>query len=286
MSCTTRYFATGFEQRSSRILEHTEDQGKPSLRLNTPAGHDTMSRFLLLVVCLQALLLAVECCGDKKASAQPKNDSYIEVCKQEPLELSIVLDASSSIRLTDFEIAKSFLEDYISHFDVGPGREGVRISVIPYGNGTYPEAGFDLTTYNTKEEVLEAICNIKHSLGSYTHTDLGIDYMRNTLMASDVVRPWAKKLSVVLIDGDSTYRDRTKAAAEAARKDGILMFAVGVGSVRRSELLNIAGDASRVITVASYDQLDSIKKDLTRKTCISKFTVNSSWPLTSCYLHQ
>lgn len=64
----------------------------------------------------------------------------------------------------------------------------------------------------------------------------------------------------------------TKQAAEEARKDGIIIFAIGVGKgVRDEELLNIAGDNSRVTKVENYNQLDSIQDVLATKTCISQF---------------
>jgi hypothetical protein len=64
---------------------------------------------------------------------------------------------------------------------------------------------------------------------------------------------------------------KTQQAAAAARADNITMFAVGVGrSVSYTELLNIAGDAERIVQVDSYDDLKKIKNLLAYKTCISE----------------
>lgn len=64
----------------------------------------------------------------------------------------------------------------------------------------------------------------------------------------------------------------TKEAAEEARKDNIVMFAIGVGTdIRNSELLNIAGDQSRVTKVDNYNQLSSIKESLAHQTCFGMY---------------
>ena len=52
---------------------------------------------------------------------------------------------------------------------------------------------------------------------------------------------------------------------------GIVMYAVGVGKVGEqldeAELINIAGDQSRVLTADNYAKLNLIKESLTEKTC-------------------
>ncbi|CAG5135381.1 unnamed protein product, partial [Candidula unifasciata] len=218
----------------------------------------------------------------------------LAVCKQKPLELSIILDASRSVSDKDFETAKSFVEDFVSEFAVSPAREGVRVSVATYGRYVFTQVctiqNYLYNLCSSEQDVLKAICNIKHGHGDWTRTDLAIDYMHQVQMASDVVRPWAEKISVVITDGDSTYPAKTKAAAEAARQAGIKLFAVGVGRVKQTELLNIAGDQSRVIAVANYDKLDSISEPLSKEICESElfwsfqffFSVIIYWSLPEC----
>lgn len=232
-----------------------------------------MIKLFVLAVCLQVLLPVTECflSSVNKRAIVIDTGTHIKVCKQAPLEIGIVLDSSSSIHPKDFQKAKAFLEDYLRHFDLGSGQEGVRVSIITYGKGIYPEDGFDLTTYDTKEEVLDAIRRIPHRAGLYTDTGKAIQYMHQVQLASNVARPWAERVSVVITDGNSQNWRLTKQAAEDARQDGIIIFAVGVGAgVRDEELLNIAGDESRVTKVQNYDQLDSIKEILASKTCIEK----------------
>ncbi|KAK6968143.1 matrilin, partial [Biomphalaria glabrata] len=58
-------------------------------------------------------------------------------CRQEPLELGIVLDSSRSIRKTDFNICIDFLKDYLEEFDIS--KDNVRVAIILYGDGLYKQ---------------------------------------------------------------------------------------------------------------------------------------------------
>uniref|UniRef100_A0A0B7B7R1 VWFA domain-containing protein n=1 Tax=Arion vulgaris TaxID=1028688 RepID=A0A0B7B7R1_9EUPU len=195
----------------------------------------------------------------------------LTVCKQSPIDLGVVLDSSSSIHPKDFKKAISFLQDFLERFEVNNGPDGVRVSIITYGKGIYPEDGFNLTTYNSKEEVLDAVGQIPHRAGLYTDTGKAIKYLHEVQFAPDVVRPYAEHVALVVTDGNSQEWRLTKQMAEETREDGIKVFAIGVGSgVREEELLNIAGDESRVTKVNNYNELDLITETLAAQTCIQK----------------
>ncbi|XP_055863252.1 collagen alpha-5(VI) chain-like [Biomphalaria glabrata] len=200
-----------------------------------------------------------------------------EFCSQEPLELGIVLDSSSSIRGSDFVKGITFLQDYLQQFDIGS--DTMRVSIIPFAKGIYTNNAFNLTTYTTKEDVISAIGRITHEKGLYTDTGKGIKYMREVQLNDEVVRPGVIKIGLVITDGNSQDSKITAAEAEAARDSGIVMFAVGVGNeIGDRELLNIAGDMSRVAKVDNYDQLNSIIKSLANMTCIKKESTTTISP--------
>ncbi|KAI8783071.1 cartilage matrix protein, partial [Biomphalaria glabrata] len=186
-------------------------------------------------------------------------------CSHQVLELGIVLDSSVSIEDKDFLKGIKFLQDYLQEFDIGP--KNVRVAIIPYAQGVYTDVSFNLNTYSTKEDVISAIGKISHKHGQSTDTGEGIKYMREVQMSDAVVRPGVTKIGLVITDGNSQKKNFTAAEAGAARASGIIMFAVGVGvNVSREELLNIAGDTSRVSKADNYDKLNSIIKSLFKKT--------------------
>ncbi|XP_055863253.1 cartilage matrix protein-like [Biomphalaria glabrata] len=200
-------------------------------------------------------------------------------CSHQELELGIVLDSSVSIEDKDFLKGIKFLQDYLQEFDIGP--KNVRVAIIPYAQGVYTDVSFNLNTYSTKEDVISAIGRISHKQGQSTDTGEGIKYMREVQMSDAVVRPGVTKIGLVITDGNSQKKNFTAAEAGAARASGIIMFAVGVGvNVSREELLNIAGDTSRVSKADNYDKLNSIIKSLFKKTCdkIEQTSVPPDYP--------
>lgn len=215
------------------------------------------------------------------AYVKADDDLYVLECQQEPIEFGIVLDSSSSISHKDFKKGIEFLQNFLSQYEIGP--EDVRVSIITFGYGIYEKDAFNLTTYNTKEEVIDAIGNITHEAGLYTDTGLGIQYMTQHQLSPLVTRKEADKIGIVITDGNSQKRTQTKTMARIAREAGILMFAIGVGRVTGQELINIAGDEDRVFKVKNYDSLDNIKTTLARKTCIKKLRPTTTpLPQTAC----
>ncbi|XP_012942797.1 collagen alpha-1(XXI) chain [Aplysia californica] len=196
--------------------------------------------------------------------------THLLVCEQEPIELGIVLDSSSSIAHSDFRKGIEFLQDFVDQYEIGDGPNDVRVSIITFGKGIYPQDAFNLTTYQNKEEVEEALGEIPHRAGLYTSTGEGIEYMSKYQLSKTVTRPGADRIGIVITDGNSQEWRRTRDAAQEARDDGIIMFAVGIGRVRDQELENIAGNLSRVVKVKNYGQLHDIKASLARQTCIKK----------------
>ncbi|BFZ19088.1 hypothetical protein BsWGS_22127 [Bradybaena similaris] len=233
-----------------------------------------MYNLVLALAALQVLLATTNRLTLKKLSRREtvvNKGTYIEVCTEAAIDMGIVLDSSNSIVDDDFQKSITFLQEFLDRFDLGSGAVGVRVSIITYGEGIYPQDGFDLDTYNKKADVLEAIGNIPHRSGPRTDTGPAIKYMHTVQLADNVARPWAAKVGVIFTDGNSQRWRMTQQAAKNAREGGITMFAIGVGSdVHEEELLNIAGDESRVTRVDSYDKLDAIKETLASKTCIKE----------------
>ncbi|XP_059147169.1 vitrin-like [Physella acuta] len=236
-----------------------------------------MGKFMLAIFMLEVALISAFSIQELKSLAPRRRETveekgdYLIICTQEPIELGIVLDSSSSIPRKDFRIAKKFLQDFLKQFDIGTGENDVRVSIITYGKGIYPEDAFNLTSYATKEQVLEAIGNVPHRAGLFTDTGKAIKYMHEVQLNNAVVRPEAEKVSIVITDGNSQIWRETKAEAESARNDGITIFAIGVGlGIRDEELSNIAGDETRVTKVDNFSKLESIKESLARTTCIKK----------------
>lgn len=234
---------------------------------------------LLLKRLLQSTDKVDESTIEKKGADDDKD--YILVCKQNPIELGIVLDTSSSIYQRDFDKGIKFLQDFLKQFDIGDGKDQVRVALITFAKGIYKDNAFNLDDHHTKADLIEAVGNIKHKKGLYTGTQDGINYMAKNQLSKSQCRDYAERISIVITDGNSQEWRKTIKAAQDARDDGILMFVVGVGRVKESELLAIAGDKERIFKASSYEELKNIKDELARKTCV-KHDKPTPPPKTAC----
>jgi len=193
------------------------------------------------------------------------------VCKDSPIELGIVLDSSRSILKDDYETGIKFLQHFLGEFDIGRGENQVRVSIIPFGDDIYKQDSFNLDSFKTKQEVIDAVGRLPHRNGGYTSTGEGIEYMATNQLDKAHTREGVPRVGVVLTDGNSQKWYLTNSTSVAARKDGIIMVAIGVGpeqKIKDEELMNIAGDRKRVIRVNSFDELETIKSQLVKTTCI------------------
>ncbi|CAG2243892.1 unnamed protein product [Mytilus edulis] len=125
--------------------------------------------------------------------------------------------------------------------------------------------------FNQKKPLLQAIKRIRYRPGSYTNTGDAIKYMNEEMFTEN---PWrqilSRNIAVVITDGRSQEKNKTREMALAAQRRGIKMFAIGVGKkVSQRELQNIASDPDweHVFEVDNYKALDSIKDTLTSRTC-------------------
>ena len=64
-----------------------------------------------------------------------------------------------------------------------------------------------------------------------------------------------------------TFSQVTAAQAEQARGSGVVLVVVGVGEVAETELVNIAGDPSRVLRAQNYARLGLVLDRLTSILC-------------------
>ena len=93
------------------------------------------------------------------------------VCRDNPIDISFVVDASSSIAPNDFRLGQDFLKEFVQTFEVG--RKNTRISLITFGNGVYEQDAFDFDTHDEEDDVIRAIHDVPFRAGNYTSTGAG-----------------------------------------------------------------------------------------------------------------
>ncbi|XP_052832692.1 collagen alpha-1(XII) chain-like [Octopus bimaculoides] len=193
-------------------------------------------------------------------------EKKVEICKNMKADIVLIIDGSNSIGETKFDQQIEFLKSFVGYFAIG--KNDVRFGAVTFGNKVIMGNTFGLSQYTNKNRLEERVSqiNFRQDDGSSTQTNLAIKYARETLFKD--TRHYAKKIAIVITDGESTDSLKTKEEASEMRKDGIVILAIGVGkNASKEELLTITGKENYVFEIDEYSKLKTIKKELTKLAC-------------------
>ncbi|XP_063416774.1 uncharacterized protein LOC134699009 [Mytilus trossulus] len=195
---------------------------------------------------------------------------YLTVCKDVPVDIQFLLDASGSVGKINYEKQKDFVSKFGESFTIGP--KNIQIGVTIFSSIIKNQ--FNMNKYSVKRDLLAAIKNITYISGK-TFTDVALQYVGNhsfTKSAGD--RENAANVVIVMTDGKSRDFNKTKLEASKLHQAGIQVFVIGIGKgIQTNELRVIASDNGNVFIVDSFDALNSIQSKLKATTCKVSETV-------------
>ncbi|XP_077444136.1 integrin alpha-11a isoform X1 [Stigmatopora argus] len=137
------------------------------------------------------------------------------------MDIVIVLDGSNSI-YPWYEV-QAFLINILQKFYIGPGQ--IQVGVVQYGEKVVHE--FKLNDFKSVEEVVKRARSIDQRGGEETNTALGIKIARSEAFKQGG-RRGAKKVMIVITDGESHDSADLQPAIEECEKDGITRYAIAV----------------------------------------------------------
>ncbi|KAB5586499.1 hypothetical protein PHYPO_G00002420 [Pangasianodon hypophthalmus] len=185
-------------------------------------------------------------------------------CSTAANDLVYIIDGSWSVGYKDFDIAKRWLVNITSGFDVGPHYS--QVAVVQYSDT--PRLEIPLGAHQSAQELIKAIQAIRY-LGGNTQTGRAIKFAVDHVFASSQRSDTSRnRIAVVVTDGKS--QDDVVDASVEARAQGITVFAVGVGSeITTSELVAIANTPSSfyVLYAQDYTTIDRIRDSMEQKLC-------------------
>uniref|UniRef100_G1MGG8 Vitrin n=1 Tax=Ailuropoda melanoleuca TaxID=9646 RepID=G1MGG8_AILME len=145
------------------------------------------------------------------------------------IDLSFLIDGSSSIGKRRFRIQKQFLADVAQTLDIGPG--GPLMGVVQYGDN--PAAQFSLRTHMNSRDLKTAIDKITQR-GGLSNAGRAISYVtKNFFSKANGNRGGAPNVAVVIVDGWPT--DKVEEASRLARESGINIFFITVEGATENE---------------------------------------------------
>ena len=154
-------------------------------------------------------------------------------CKTQNADVVFVVDSSRSIKKKDYNELKEILVLMVADLNIGP--DAVQVGLVQFRRNVMTE--FGLTNYTTREELRQALGDLKNLRGK-SGTNIpggvkaGVDLLRNHDRN-------ATKWLVLFTDGRSTIRPREKKlqkAANYAAAAGVVNIAVGFGSRLQNDL--------------------------------------------------
>ncbi|XP_034753831.1 collagen alpha-1(XXI) chain isoform X3 [Etheostoma cragini] len=185
-------------------------------------------------------------------------------CRTAPCDLVFILDGSWSVEDVNFEIVKRWLVNITTSFNIG--QKFTQVGVVQYSDD--PVLEIPLGKHSSTKDLIKAMESIEY-MGGNTRTGAAIKFATDKLFGLSERGPSGiSRIAVVLTDGKS--QDEVLKAAEVARKKGVILFAIGVGSeTEGTELNDIANKpfSTYVFSVEDYKGISRIIQVIRQKLC-------------------
>lgn len=184
-----------------------------------------------------------------------------------PVDLTFIVDSSGSIGQRNYTKIKTFVSTLASQF--GISRNGSRAAVILYSD--YAKVEIDFGDQTSIEDFHIKVASLPHQRGR-TRIDRALQMAYVKLYGpGGSARRGVHRIAIVLTDGLQTKDPDTvplDKAATALRKEGVYIFAVGIGShVSRKELRLLTEKDDDVVMAKSFDDLLAKVGTFSKATC-------------------
>ncbi|XP_022529876.2 collagen alpha-6(VI) chain isoform X2 [Astyanax mexicanus] len=188
-------------------------------------------------------------------------------CRANLADIVFLVDGSSSIGDADFLRMKRFLHAFIQGLEISA--DSIRVAVVQFSNN--PHEDIPLGDYADKNELLEKVDRLVYHRGN-TETGKALNFIKDryfTQAGRIQARANVPRIAVVITDGDSA--DDMKTPAQELRREGVLIFTIGVGEVNMAELQSIANKPHQrfVISFVNYEALVNAASNMMNTVCIS-----------------
>nr|ALA16012.1 collagen-like protein-4 [Mytilus coruscus] len=179
-------------------------------------------------------------------------------------DVLFILDTSGSIGQSNFTIMKNTAANIAGQFMIGKDNTQVGVDVFSHTVKTE----IKLRQWNWLPLLRYYIKNIPYGSGG-TKTYAALEHARKSSFTKpNGDRPDAQNIALVMTDGGSDNKDFTCAAAQKMRDDGILVFAIPIGSnINEDEIKCIETDSSFRFAALNFEalKLSSFRQGIARK---------------------
>ncbi|XP_017164866.1 collagen alpha-6(VI) chain-like isoform X2 [Poecilia reticulata] len=182
------------------------------------------------------------------------------VCEDAPSDVIFLTESSERISAEDFRKMKEFMKSVVTKSIVG--LNDMRVGVMQFSTRTKVE--FRLNQYFSKDEILEAIDNMKQQNGG-VETGRALTEVSQFFSEAEGGRPTLRQNLVLITFNKAT--DEFKGPAKALRQKGVLIFSIGVVNSNYSQLYEISSSSDKVINEVNVDLISELDGMLALKFC-------------------
>lgn len=191
------------------------------------------------------------------------------------MDVAFLLDSSGSIGQNNYLDMKRFINEVIDHFHISP--KDTHVGVVSFSTQAQTEIRF--TSKQTADAIKPSVLNITYQ-GHGTYIDLGLKKTHMDLFsAQGGMRTNVPHILLVITDGKSNSGElKTRQQAQYLKDDGIVIFALGIGSgIKMTELKAMVSMEPYVFLFSSVRQMVPSDKasDIALALCAAARTSNA-----------
>uniref|UniRef100_A0A8C9IM64 VWFA domain-containing protein n=1 Tax=Piliocolobus tephrosceles TaxID=591936 RepID=A0A8C9IM64_9PRIM len=183
-----------------------------------------------------------------------------EACKTSKADIIFLIDGSESISSEDFEKMKRFVASMVNQSNIGT--DGIQIGLLQFSS--IPQEEFRLNQYSSKVDIYSAIFDVQQ-MRDGNRTGKALNFTLPFFDSSKGGRPSVQQYLIVITDG--VAQDNVIIPAKALRDKNIIIFAIGVGEAKKSQLLGITNDEDKVYHDVNFEALQNLEKEILSKVC-------------------
>ena len=181
-------------------------------------------------------------------------------------DIVFIVDESSSIGPTNFQLVRTFLHSIVSGLDVSSSR--VRVGIMTYNSEPSPQPVY-LDTFSDKADILQYINILPYHKGE-TNTGAALKFAQENIFVKEKGSRRdnnVQQVAIVITDGKS--QDEVAEAALDLRRAGVTIYSVGIENAIEEELVEMASHPRNrhVFIVDSFTGLKPLKQSLQKILC-------------------
>ncbi|XP_029386726.1 collagen alpha-3(VI) chain-like [Echeneis naucrates] len=183
-------------------------------------------------------------------------------------DIVFLLDGSDNTR-DGFPEIKLFVKSVVESLSGNEGQD--RVSVVQFADT--PEVSFYLNSHKTKNDIRNAIENLRHEGGRQLNIGQALQFVRHNVFTSSMgSRRLEEVPQILILLSSKPSDDNVRSPSFALKEHGIISVAVGLADANLSELERIAFKPDFTYKVNDFSKLPSVLSQVVATLSIHKDT--------------